>query len=256
MLTALTRAVSPTLGSCALTYLPRQTIDIAKAIEQHAAYKRCLAGLGVHVISLPPEPELPDAVFVEDPVVVVDQVAVIARTGAESRRKEVDSLAQALAPFRPLRHMREPATLEGGDVLRVDSDIFVGLSPRTNEAGVSQLAAELGPFGYAVKPVKVHGALHFKTACSHIGGETLLVNRAWIDASPLGEYRLVDVAEDEPWAANALRIGDTVLIPASFPHTEAILRREGFRVQPLDVSELQKAEGSVTCLSVIFESGP
>ncbi len=125
---------------------------------------------------------MPDAVFVEDPVVVVDEVAVIARTGAESRRKEVDSLAQALAPFRPLRHMREPATLEGGDVLRVGSDIFVGLSPRTNEAGVSQLAAELEPFGYTVKPVKVHGALHFKTACSHIGDETLLVNRAWIDA--------------------------------------------------------------------------
>jgi dimethylargininase len=255
MLTALTRDVSPTMGACELTYVARQEIDIAKAAEQHQRYKECLASLGVRVISLPAEPSMPDAVFVEDPVVVVDEVAVIARTGAESRRKEAESLAQALAAFRPLRRMREPATLDGGDVLRVGRTIFVGLSPRTNQAGVSQLAAELEPFGYAVRAVPVRGALHFKTACSCVGDDTLLVNRAWIDAAALGGYKLIDVAEDEPWAANALRIGDTVLMPAGFPHTEAILRRAGLRVQSLDVSELQKAEGSVTCMSVIFESG-
>jgi dimethylargininase len=255
MLTAMTRAVSPTMGSCELTYLARQEIDIAKAVEQHEGYKRCLAGLGVRVISLPPEPELPDAVFVEDPVVVVDEVAVIARTGAARRRAEADSLARALTAFRPLRYMREPATLEGGDVLRIGSDVFVGLSPRTNQAGVAQLAAELAPFGYAVRPVPVRGALHFKTACSYVGDQTLLVNRDWIDAASLDGYKLIDVAEDEPWAANALRIGEAVLMPAGFPHTEEILRRAGLHVRTLDVSELQKAEGSVTCLSVIFEGG-
>jgi dimethylargininase len=255
MLTALTRAVSPTMGSCELTYLPRQEINIAKAVAQHDGYKQCLGKLGVRVISLPAEPALPDAVFVEDPVVVVDEVAVIARMGAESRRKEADGLAEALAPFRQLRRMREPATLEGGDVLRVDRTILVGLSPRTNQAGVAQLAAELEPFGYKVRPVAVRGALHFKTACSYVGEGTLLVNRGWIDAAALDGYKLIDVATDEPWAANALRIGETVLMPAGFPRTEAILRRAGFQVQSLDVSELQKAEGSVTCLSVIFESG-
>ena len=252
MLTALTRAVSPTMASCELTYLQRRPMNIAKAVEQHDVYKRCLGGLGLRVLSLPAEPDLPDAVFVEDPVVVVDEVAVIARTGAQSRRKEAESLAQALAPFRPLRHMCEPATLEGGDVLRIGSDVFVGLSPRTNQAGISQLAAELEPFGYLVRPIPVHSALHFKTACSYVGNQTLLVNRAWIDTSLLSGYTLMDVAKDEPWAANALRIGDTVLMPAGFPHTEAILRRARFHVQPLDVSELQKAEGSVTCMSVIF----
>lgn len=254
MLTGLTRAVSPTMSSCELTYLARQEIDIAKAIKQHDHYKQCLASLGVHVISLPAEPSMPDAVFVEDPVIVVDEVAVMTRTGAESRRKEAASLAEALAPFRPLRHMREPATLEGGDVLRVGSDVLVGLSPRTNQAGVAQLAAELEPFGYKVKPVPVGGALHFKTACSSLGDGTLLVNRAWTDAAALDGYKLIDVAEDEPWAANVLRIGETVLMPAGFPRTEAILRREGLQVQALDVSELQKAEGSVTCMSVIFQS--
>jgi dimethylargininase len=254
MLTALTRAVSPAMSLCELTYLARQEIDIAKAVQQHEAYQRCLAELGVRVISLPAEPAMPDAVFVEDPVVVVDEVAVIARTGAARRRAEAESLARALAPFRPLRRMREPATLEGGDVLRVGFDVFVGLSPRTNQAGVAQLAAELEPFGYRVRPVAVRGALHFKTACSYIGDGTLLVNRAWINAAALDGYRLIDVAEDEPWAANALRIGETVLMPAGFPLTEARVRCAGFSVRALDVSELQKAEGSVTCLSVIFEN--
>ena len=255
MLTALTRAVSPTMGSCELTYLPRQAISIAKAIEQHDRYQRCLADLGVRVISLPAEPAMPDAVFVEDPVVVVDEVAVIARTGAESRRQEAASLAEALSAFRPLRYLREPATLEGGDVLRIGRTIFVGLSPRTNQAGVSQLAAKLEPSGYRVRAVPVRDCLHLKTACSYAGQETLLVNRAWLETAPLDGWKLLDVAEDEPWAANALRIGETVLLPASFPHTEAILRRAGLRVYPLDLSELQKAEGSVTCMSVIFETG-
>jgi dimethylargininase len=254
MLTALTRDVSPAMGACELTYVARQEIDIAKAAEQHARYKECLAGLGVHVISLPAEPDLADAVFVEDPIVVVDEVAVIARTGAASRRKEAESLAQALAEFRLLRRMREPATLEGGDVLRIGRTIFVGLSPRTNQDGVSQLTAELAPFGYTVRAVPVHGALHFKTACSYVGDDSLLVNRAWVDAAALGGYKLIDVAEDEPWAANALRIGETVLMPAGFLRTEDILRGAGFCVQSLDVSELQKAEGSVTCMSVIFEN--
>jgi dimethylargininase len=254
MLTALMRAVSPTMGSCELTYLARQEINIAKAIEQHERYKKALEELGVRVISLPAEPTLPDAVFVEDPVVVVDEVAIIARMGAESRRGEAASLAEALAAYRPVRHLREPATLEGGDVLRIGQDVFVGLSPRTNQAGVSQLAAELEPFRYRVRRVPVRECLHLKTACSYVGDETLLVNRSWLDAAPLAGWKLLDVAEDEPWAANALRIGETVLVPAGFPHTEAILRRAGLCVQVLDLSEFRKAEGSVTCMSVIFKS--
>jgi dimethylargininase len=251
--TALTRAVSATMGSCELTYLSRQRIDIRRAVEQHERYQQCLMQLGVGVISLPAEPAMPDAVFVEDPVIVVDEVAVIARTGAESRRQEAESLARALAPFRPLRYIREPGTLEGGDVLRAGPDVFVGLSPRTNEAGISQLAAILKPFGYFVHPVPIRDCLHLKTACSQVGEHTLLVNRSWVDTASFAGWRFLDVAGDEPWAANALRIGDRVLFPASFPHTEAILRDCGMQVHTLDLSELQKAEGSVTCLSVIFQ---
>jgi dimethylargininase len=242
------------MNRCELTYRARQEIDIAAATAQHERYAQCLVSLGVCVIALPAEPEMPDAVFVEDPVIVLDEVAIVARAGAESRRGEAEGLARALAPFRPLRYLKGPATLEGGDVLRVDRDIFVGLSPRTNDEGVRQLAAELAPFGYDVHPIAVRGALHFKTACSYIGDNTLLVNRAWLDDAALEGYSLLDVAGDEPWAANALLIGKTVLLPAGFPHTEAKLRDAGFSVQTIDVSELQKAEGSVTCMSVIFES--
>jgi dimethylargininase len=256
MLTAVTRDVSPTMGSCELTYIKRKPIDISKAIEQHTLYKKALAKLGVQLISLPAETEMPDAVFVEDPVIVLDEVAVIARTGAESRRKEAESLARALEPFRKLEYINAPGTLEGGDVMRIGKNIYVGLSPRSNENGIAQLSKILQPFGYTVAALSLRNCLHLKTACSYIGGNTILLNRAWVDTALLSKYRMLDVAGEEPWAANALRVGDTVLFPASFPETQKILENTGLRVHPLELSELQKAEGSATCMSVFFESNP
>lgn len=254
MLTALTRAVSPSLESCELTWLPRERIDIARAIEQHHEYERALAALGLRVISLPAEPELPDATFVEDPLVVVDELAIVTRMGAASRRAEGESLAAAISPFRPVRTMREPAALEGGDVMRIDRDVFVGLTTRTNEAGIAQLTAELEPFGYRVHTVPVNGCLHLKSACCSLGDGRLLANPRWLDCAPPQDYAIVSVADDEPGAANVLRIGDTVLMPACFPHTEQILRCEGFIVRTVDISELIKAEAAITCSSVIFNA--
>ena len=253
-MTALTRAVSPTLEACELTWLPRERIDIRKAIAQHDAYERALTELGLHVISLPAEPDLPDATFVEDPLVVVDEVAIVTRMGAASRRPESESLARAIAPFRSVRRLREPATLEGGDVMRIGRDVFVGLSSRTSEAGIAQLSAELEPFGYRVHPVQVPGCLHLKSACCSLGDGKILANPAWLNPAPLHEYRIIEVPEDEPAAANVLRIGDTVLMPACFPHTAEILLREGFTIKTVDISELIKAEAAVTCSSVIFET--
>jgi dimethylargininase len=246
--------VSPTIGSCELSWLPREPIDIERATQQHDEYERRLAQLGVRVISLPPEPDLPDATFVEDPLVVVDEVAIITRMGAPSRRKESESLAAAISAFRPLRKLRAPATLEGGDVLRVDRDVFVGLSSRTNEAGISQLKTELAPFGYRVFPVEISGCLHLKSACCSLGGGKILANPNWAGVSPFERFDIVTVAEDEPGAANVLRIGDTILMPACFPHTEEILRGEGFRIRTVDISELIKAEAAITCSSVIFDA--
>ncbi len=258
-MTALTRAVSPTLEACELTWLPRERIDIRKAIEQHDAYGRALAELGLHVISLRAEPDLPDATFVEDPLLVVDEVAIVTRMGAASRRPESKSLAAAISPFRPVRWLREPATLEGGDVMRIGRDVFVGLSSRTNEAGIAQLTGELEPFGYRVRRITGLGCLHLKSACCSLGegpiGErTILANPAWLDLGPLHEFEIIPVANDEPGAANVLRIGDTVLMPTSFPRTEEILRARGFNIKTIDISELIKAEAAVTCSSVIFKT--
>jgi dimethylargininase len=251
MLTAITREVSPMLGDCALTFLERSAIDVAKAMEQHRAYCRVLGELGARVLSLPADPAYPDGVFVEDPAIVLDEIAVMCRLGAESRRGEVESLAKAIEPFRELRWIREPATIEGGDVTRIGRELFVGLSKRTNREGVLQLAAILAPFGYRVTPVEVHGCLHLKSACCSIGDGAVLINRGWIDAAAFEGYRMIDVAEE--WAADVLRIGETVLMPEGFPGTRERLEQGGFRTLPIDVSELQKAEAGVTCMSLIFE---
>jgi len=253
MLIAITRAVSPALHRCELTFLDRQTIDVAKASAQHRCYRDCLVDLGLAVLTLPAEPDLPDSVFVEDPAIVVDEVAVILRMGAPSRRPESASLASALAPYRPLRHLREPATLEGGDVVRIGRRLFVGLSSRTNRDGIAQLTAALVPYGYTVTPVAMRDCLHLKSACCPLGDGRLLANRNWIDASAFSGLEIVDVAPTEPSAADVLALGATVLIPAAFPATAAKLSALGACVLPLDVSELMKAEAGVTCMSIVFD---
>ena len=254
MLTAITRGVSRSLVDCELTWLAREPIDIDLAIAQHRKYERCLEELGARVISLPPLEDYPDAVFVEDPAIVLDEVAVITTMGCESRRGERASLALLLARFRPIIWMRDPARLEGGDVLRVGKDLFVGLSARTDAAGIAQLAEELRPFGYRVIPVELRDCLHLKSGCSYVGDDAILINRRWVDTAPLNGYRFIDVAEDEPGAANALRVNDTVLMPSIFPATAELLRSTGFHVCVVDVTELLKAESGVTCSSLLFEA--
>jgi dimethylargininase len=252
-LTAIVREVSSSINDCELSFHARQPIDVARAIAQHQAYRDCLAELGVQIVSLPAEPDLPDAVFVEDPAVVVDEVAILSNMGAPSRRPEATSLANTLSRYRPLKFLFEPATLDGGDVMHIGHSVFAGLSRRTNQDGIDQLAGLLGPYGYQLQPIEVRGCLHLKSACSHIGNDTVLVNRSWIDAEPLSGFELLDVPEDEPAAANALLLSDVVIIPASFPKTRKLLEKQGFRVRTIDISELQKAEAGVTCTSLIFD---
>jgi len=251
-LIAITREVSTSINNCQLSFHARERIDVAKAIAQHRAYQDCLAELGARVVSLPAEPELSDAVFVEDPAVVVDEVAVISIMGAPSRRPEARSLADALCRYRPIKLLREPATLDGGDVLRIGRLMFVGLSQRTNWEAFSQLRGVLRAFDYEVQSVEVRDCLHLKSACSYIGKGTILINRSWIDAKRLRGFQLLDVPDEEPAAANALLLNNVVIISASFPKTRALLEQRGFRVRTIDLSELQKAEAGVTCTSLIF----
>src|SRR5262245_4819373 len=252
MLTAITRAVSPAINRCELTFLDRQPIDLARARTQHKAYEDCLRELGVRVISLPAEPDYPDSVFVEDPAVVVDEVAVITNLGVESRRGEAESIARALGYFRALMFIGEPGTLEGGDVLRMGRRIFVGLTPRTNESGVRQLSQVLTPCGYSIRTVQLKGCMHLKSGCTALSDTAILANRDWIDTSIFDGYEIIDVAPEEPHAGNVLRVGDTVVMAECFPKTREIVERLGYRVRTLDVSELMKAESGLTCSCLLF----
>ncbi len=252
MLTAITRAVSPAIVHCELSFIDRQPIDLAVAQKQHHAYENLLGKLGARVISLPAEPDLPDSMFVEDPAIVLDELAVILPLGTETRRREATSLTQALAKFRKLEYVTLPGTLEGGDVLRLDRKIFVGLTRRSNAEGIRQLAAILAPHHYEVSAVRVTGCLHLKSAVTSLGRNTLLANRAWFDAAPFAGQDWIDVDPAEPHAANALALAGTVIFPASFPRTRARIEARGFHVAPLDISELQKAESGLTCSSLLF----
>jgi dimethylargininase len=251
-LTAITREVSPSINNCELSFHVRQPVDVAKAIAQHKAYQDCLGKLSVRIVSLPAEPELPDAVFVEDAAVIVEEVAIISRMGVPSRRPEGKTLTDMLSQYRPIRFLVEPATLDGGDVVGIGRCAFVGLSQRTNHEGFVQLSTILRAYNYEVHSVGVRGCLHLKSGCSYIGNNTLLVNRSWIDAEQLCRFELIDIPDEEPAGANALLVNDVVIIPASFPQTRALLEKRGFHVRTIDLSELQKAEAGVTCSSLIF----
>jgi len=254
MLTAITRAVSPSIGRCELAYLARRPIDVERAVRQHRAYQQALGDAGARVLSLPALEDFPDAVFVEDPAIVVDRLAVINITGAASRRGEAASLAEALAPFRPLRRLEPPATLEGGDVIRIGFTLYVGLSARTNAEGIRQLRGHLEPVGYAVETIAVRGAMHLKTACCYLGNGAVLANRDWVDAAALRGCRILSTPPEEPWAANVLLADGALILPAAFPATRRMLEREGYDVRAVDVSELMKAEAGVTCMSLVFEA--
>jgi dimethylargininase len=264
MFLAITRSVPLSINRCELTHLEREPIDYERAVQQHVAYERCLERLGCRVERLPDAPDLPDSVFVEDAAVVVDEVAVIARPGAASRRPEVEAMTNALRPHRPLVFIEAPGTLDGGDVLVTPGKVFVGISGRTNEEGVGQLRSALAPHGYEVVAVPVIGCLHLKSAVtavflppeggSHRNGDsgTLLINSDWVDRSHFGGFELVEVDPSEPAAANVLRLGERVVCAEEHPKTRQRLSARGFVTQPVPAGELAKAEGGVTCCSVIL----
>src|SRR5436190_9885452 len=286
MLLAITRAVPPSIQRCELTHLQREPIDYARAVAEHEEYEEALRSLGCRVERLPDAPERPDSVFVEDAAVVFDRIAVIARPGAASRRPEVDAVAAALAPHRPLAFIVAPGTIDGGDVLVTPGKVFVGISGRTNEDGVRQMAAIIAPHGYETIAVPVTGCLHRKSAVtvcnlppkggshvieqgksgSHIvstedswlpplGGRTaLLINRAWVDAAFFDGFDLIEVDPAEPAAANVLRIGDTVLCAEEHARTRRRLDARGFVTRAVPAGQLAKAEGGLTCCSLILVS--
>jgi dimethylargininase len=254
MLIAATREVSASIARCELTHLDRFAIDVDLARAQHQAYERALEAAGCTIVRVDAAAELPDAVFIEDAAVVLDEVAVITRPGAESRRAETAAVADLVRRYRPLRSIEAPGTIDGGDVLVADRTVLIGLSARTNEAAVEQMRTILQPYGYELHAVLVTGCLHLKSAVTALAGDRLLVNPDWIPHDALAPFGLVDIDPREPYAANIVRAGGALIYPAAFPRTRERLERLGFQVRTVDVDELAKAEGAVTCCSLIFSS--
>jgi len=250
---ALTRDVSPAIGRCELTHLERNPIDYDRALGQHAAYEQLLTELGCRVLRLPADDTMPDAVFIEDTAVVVGELAVVTRPGAPSRRGEPAAVRTALEALRPVAAIEPPGTLDGGDVLRVGSTLYVGLSARSNREGIAQLARLLAPFDYRVVPVVTEGCLHLKTAATMAAPDILLVNPRWVDAEIFATPEILEIDPAEPFAANVLRVGDATICAAAHERTRRRIEAAGIVVRAVDMSEFAKAEGGVTCCSVILD---
>lgn len=253
---ALTREVPASIVECQLTHVGRQPIDVLRARVQHAEYEEALRILGCEVVRLPAEQELPDSVFVEDAAIVLDELAVLMRPGAMSRRAEVASVAEVLSRYRPLSTITPPDTIDGGDVLRLRGTLWVGLSSRTNAPGARQLGDAVSPFGYEVRVAEVRGALHLKSAVTQVGANLLLVNPDWIDPTTFDGWEVMLVDPTEPFAANAVMVNGALIHSTQFPRTQERLQARGIRVIGVDASELSKAEGGVTCCSLLLTEKP
>ena len=250
------REVSRSLGRCELLYVPRQEFDLPLARRQHAAYIATLEAAGINITVLPEEPDLPDSSFVEDPAIVLDEVAVICRPGAASRVPEVKSIERALASVRPVRRIVSPGTLEGGDVLRMGKTLYIGMSSRTNLEGIRQCREIIRQHGYEAVGVRLKGCLHLKSAVTSPAEGVVIANSDWIDLSPFSHFEVLRVPDAEPWGANTLAINGNVLVTGSSPRTADLLESRGLRVRRLDISELQKAEAALTCLSLLYSVSP
>lgn len=250
---AYTRAVPASIAECELSHLDREPIDLDRARAEHASYEDALRGAGLVVSRLPTRDDLADSVFVEDTAIVLDEVAVVTRLGAASRRDEVPSVRDALAGHRTLVTIEAPGTVDGGDVLVLDRDIVVGLTRRTNLTGIRQLRTLLAPYGYSVRPVPVRGCLHLKSAATRAGHGLVVVNPSWVDPDAFAGWETVPVDPREPFAANVLWLGGTTIVSESFARTNGMLSRvTESRLVSVPASELAKAEGGVTCCSIVL----
>jgi dimethylargininase len=252
---AITRGVSPRISACQLTYRSREPIDYAKATTQLERYCELLRDWGVDLMPLAASNAYPDCCFVQDTAVVLDEVCVIASMGARSRLGEVSEVENLIAPFRNIQRIHSPATLDGGDVVQFGKRLFVGHSSRTNTRGIVALRHIVEPFGYTVVPVTVNGGLHLTTSCGLVNDETVLLNPRWLDATAFRDVRQLHVPHDEPWAANTIRVGDAVCLEEGAPRTLELVQPYAGRISTLDISEFRKAEGSLSCLSLIFREG-
>ncbi len=230
------------------------TPELPAAISQHVEYINALKSLGVDVDVLPPLIGMPDACFVEDTAIVTEEIAVITHPGADSRVGETASIALALAQYKTVVEITgKGATIDGGDVLLVGNTFFVGMSDRTNKAGMDELAALLEPYNrYKFVPVEVSGGLHLKSGVTQIAPNKLFITKDLAQHPAFASYKKVIVPVGEEYAANTLLVNGIVLMSEGFPKSVQAIKDEGCRIIVLDMSEYRKMDGALTCLSLRF----
>jgi dimethylargininase len=248
---AIVRMPSPTLAD-GLTTSELGRADYGLFLQQHLSYTAVLRSLNIKILKLPSLPEFPDAHFIEDVAVITPEVAVITRPGAVERLGEIEPIRDILSDLRPLAAIEEPGTLEGGDVMRIEQTLYVGLSARTNEAGARQLADILAPYGYETHAIPLVEGLHLKSHVNYIGRNTLLLTEAWASHPLFEAYEKIIVPAEEAYVANTLLIKNRLLTPMGFPETQALLREAGFEILEIDASEIEKMDGGLSCMSLRF----
>jgi len=246
---ALVREPGARYRGCISSHPLRHTVDVSLARAQHAKYCSTLKELGIEVITIPRDDERPDACFVEDNAVIQGGKALICRMAKESRRGEEDAVEAMLRDYMKVKRATAPATVEGGDVIHLPDRLISGVTERTNHEGVAQMENWLG---VSVDTIVDPRIVHLKSYITYLGKKIMIATREYANHPVMKGFRVLVVPNDESYAANTLAIGDTVLMPRGHPRTQAMVREAGFDVLPLDVSEFEKCEGALTCLSLLF----
>lgn len=228
-----------------------ETIDVALAKKQHREYCRTLQELGLKLVWVKGDNSLPDSCFVEDTAVIVGEKAVICNMSVKSRANEVNEVAKVFGDIMETHFLVPPAFMDGGDVIKVEDKILVGLSTRTNLHAVVQLRTILGP-NTRVVPVKIRNVLHLKSACTYIGKKCAILSKGFFNVKVLQGYKKIFVPKVEAYSADCLAVNDTVLIAKGYPKAKKLVAKEGFAVKELEMSEFKKGGGALTCLSIIW----
>lgn len=247
---AIVRAVPDSYDRCVRTSVEKIDVDLAK--RQHVEYCRALQKLGLELIWIEGDNTLPDSCFVEDTAVIFGEKAVICNMKIKTRFKEVVEVAKMLEKLKEIYYVKPPATIDGGDVLKIEDKVFVGLSTRTNLQAVHQLGKTLENSNLEIVPVKIHNVLHLKSACTYLGNNYVIVSKGHFDIEILRDYKKIVVPREEEYAADCLAINGTILMAKGYPKTERLIEKEGFFVKELETSEFRKGEGALTCLSIIW----
>ena len=247
---AIVRPVPDSYDHCVRTNVEKIDVDLAK--RQHAEYCKALQKLGLKLIWIEGDNTLPDSCFVEDTAVIFGEKAIICNMKIKSRFKEVVEIAKALEKLRETYYIKPPATIDGGDVLKIEDKVFVGISGRTNLHAMHQLAKILENSNLEIVPVKIYNVLHLKSACTYLGNNYAILSKGHFDTEILQNCKRIVVPREEEYAADCLAINGTILMAKGYPKTKRLVEKEGFFVKELETSEFRKGGGALTCLSITW----